>query len=78
MADACGLPSGSFFGDTPKRVEEGRRNLGDYVQNPGLPTLSLYYEDFVVDRRAAIGRPSFNLEERWTLYVETLYEPISQ
>lgn len=46
----------AWFGNALRRVEEDRRNLEGYVVGLGLPTLSLYYQDFLVDWRATFER----------------------
>lgn len=46
----------AWFDDALRRVEEDRRELEDYVGNLEVPTLPLYYEDFLVDWAAAFSR----------------------
>jgi LPS sulfotransferase NodH len=39
-----------------EQVEKGKRALESYAENMELPTLWLYYEDLLVDRRATLER----------------------
>lgn len=45
-----------WFSGNLEAIEEEKRKLESYVKNLGLPTLSLYYEDLLYERRATLGR----------------------
>jgi LPS sulfotransferase NodH len=51
-----------------EQIEKARRALESYVKNMDLPTLWLYYEDLLVDRRATI--------ERVFSFLEVRFEPV--
>jgi hypothetical protein len=51
-----------------EQVEQGKRALESYAEDMELPTLWLYYEDLLVDRRATL--------ERVFSFLEIRFEPV--
>jgi LPS sulfotransferase NodH len=51
-----------------EQVEKGKRALESYAENVDLPTLRLYYEDLLVDKRATL--------ERIFSFLEVSFEPV--
>jgi hypothetical protein len=45
-----------WFSGNLQEIEEEKRELEGYVKNLGLPTLSLCYEDLLVEQRASLER----------------------
>jgi hypothetical protein len=55
----------AMFDRRLEQVEKGQRELESYAKNMELPTLWLYYEDLLVDRRATLKRVFSFLEVRF-------------
>ncbi len=46
----------TWFSGSLEEIEEEKRELESYVRDLGVPMLSLYYEDLLVDRQATLER----------------------